>query len=532
MVGTYEYSDFPMTPENGFDVKRGDHIPGHVIHEYLKRYAQEFGVLKLCRFSEEVKVAEKVADGWSLVVERTRGQQKEFYELKTKKLVVSTGLLSETFLPTFEGMGDFGAPIFHCANLLQYSDNLFKTAKNVVIFGGTKSAWDAAYAFAIEGIHVDWVIRESGHGPCWMAPPYVTPFKKWLEKLVTTRLLTWFSPCIWGDADGFTGVRGFLNRTAFGRMILKGFWGILASDVMAANGYDKHPETAKLKPWVDAFWIATGLSIFNYPTDFLELVRSGKISVHINDIARLESRTVRLSPQVGKPETGDLVIEADALICSTGWKSHPPMRFLDNGIQIDAELGLPYYSDKPESDDKLLGDVDKEIFSSFPVLQKQPQLNLKMKPLPGSADVSTNFNRPFRLYRFMVPPAFISDRSIVFNGMNQSACTTMIAQAQALWLTAYFGGKLKISSEDPATLESKITRETVLHSRFGKWRYPGGYGAKYPDFMFDALPYLDLLLGEVGVKSRRKKGLFQEILQPYGPEDYVGLVDEWRMKNA
>lgn len=25
---------------------------------------------------------------------------------------------------------------------------------------------------------------ESGHGPAWTAPPYVTPLKKWLEKLV------------------------------------------------------------------------------------------------------------------------------------------------------------------------------------------------------------------------------------------------------------------------------------------------------------------------------------------------------------
>jgi hypothetical protein len=29
------------------------------------------------------------------------------------------------------------------------------------------------------------MLTASGHGFCWMAPPYVTPFKKWLEKLVS-----------------------------------------------------------------------------------------------------------------------------------------------------------------------------------------------------------------------------------------------------------------------------------------------------------------------------------------------------------
>jgi len=28
-------------------------------------------------------------------------------------------------------------------------------------------------------------MAESGHGACWMSPPYVTPLKKWLEKLVS-----------------------------------------------------------------------------------------------------------------------------------------------------------------------------------------------------------------------------------------------------------------------------------------------------------------------------------------------------------
>ncbi|KAA8907994.1 hypothetical protein FN846DRAFT_946278 [Sphaerosporella brunnea] len=521
MLGTYEASDFPMTTHD-FGVKPGEHIPGDVVHEYLKKYAEKFDILKLCRFGENVTTAEKLDNkGWRLTVETSSSGDRI---VSTAKLVVATGLTSEPFLPAFVGAADFAAPIIHCGHLLEQSEALFADAKNVVVFGGTKSAWDAAYAFATRGIHVDWVIRESGHGPCWMAPPYVTPLKKWLEKLVTTRFLTWLSPCVWGDADGFKAARGFLHGTAIGRAITRAFWGILGSDVVALNGYDKHPETAKLKPWVDAFWIAAGLSILNYPTNFFDLVKEGKISVHIGEIDFLSAKTVHLSStQQAAPDTEPAkTLHADALICSTGWKFHPPMTFTDrSGSAIDTQLGLPHHSPEAEADDPALKQADAEIFARFPMLKDQPKLNPKLKPLAAE---TKDLNRGFSLYRFMVPPALIHDRTIVFNGMLTTICTPMVAQAQALWLTAYLSGKLR--AEDP----DQVARETVLHARFGRWRYPGGFGARYPDFVFDAVPYIDLLLADVGLSGRRKGGIVAECFHPYGPEDYRGLVQEWLQK--
>ena len=78
----------------------------------------------------------------------------------------------------------------------------------------------------------------------------------------------------------------------------------------------------------------------------------------------------------------------------------------------------------------------------------------------------------------------------------------------------------------------ELRRETVLHSRFGRWRYPAGYGARFPDFVFDAVPYLDLLLGDLGLPIYRKTGWVAEATEPYGPEDYRGLVEEWKGKNG
>lgn len=72
----------------------------------------------------------------------------------------------------------------------------------------------------------------------------------------------------------------------------------------------------------------------------------------------------------------------------------------------------------------------------------------------------------------------------------------------------------------------KLKYDTLLHSRFGKWRYPAGHGSQFPDFVFDAVPYFDLLLGDLGLKVHRKNGWFAEMTDPYGPADYRETVSE------
>lgn len=350
-----------------------------------------------------------------------------------------------------------------------------------------------------------------------MAPPYVTPLKKWLEKLVHTRFLTWFSPCIWGSYDGYNGVRSFFHGNAIGRKIVDTFWGILGGDVLELNGYDKHPETKKLKPWSNPMFIGSGLSILNYDEDFFDLVRAGKIQVHIADIDSLSDHTVNLS-------NGEK-IHADAFICSTGWKHHPPVKFLPEGS--DAKYGLPHSRDvEPES----VKTADNEIMRTFPRLRDQPIQNKKYTdPQTEKSDVDApmNLNAPYQLYKFMVPPALIKDRNLGFAGVPMHISTSSIATVQALWLSAYFDEQMPLPNG-----QDEIDYETILHSRFGKWRYPAGHGAQYPDFVFDALPYLDMLLKQLGLKNHRKGGATAEMFSPYGPEDYKGLIDEFKEEHG
>ena len=186
----------------------------------------------------------------------------------------------------------------------------------------------------------------------------------------------------------------------------------------------------------------------------------------------------------------------------------------------------------------MVGKADNEILRRFPRLSAQPVINEKYKPLKGD-DSAKALNRPFRLYRFIVPPAYSNDRSIGFSGMMMTIHTSSCAQAQALWLTAYLSGCLlhdrKPSKEGQSThaedfADQEVQWETILQSQFGKWRYPAGYGKRFPDFVFDAILYIDMLLKDLGLKWLRKKSRWSEWFDPYGPDDYRGLVDEWRIE--
>jgi hypothetical protein len=513
--------------EATFGVKPGEHIPGEIVQRYLEAFAERFGFTDRIRVGHRVESAQHNLDGtWQLKV--SHGD--ELTTIETKKLIVATGITSQAYLPTFEGQDAFGAPIFHCRDMRQYEPEILKDGERVTVFGGTKSAWDAAYACATSGMQVDWIIRESGHGPNWMAPPYVTPLKKWLEKLVTTRLLTWFSPCIWGNADGYTRVRSFLHGTWLGRKIVDAFWAVLADDVVQLNGFNKHPEVKKLQPWISPFWIASSLSILNYPTDFFDLIKDGTIKVHIAELDHLSDHAVHLS-------TGE-ELKSTALICSTGWRATPNLKFLPEGI--DRELGFPWSSDP--LDEQMVKAADEEILRRFPRLRDQPTPNPKYKPLNDEAEAAAP--HPFRLARFMVPLSQVKDRSLAFMGITMTINTTIIAQTQALWISAYFGGQLTptaveqcpaavraasdIKVEDDAELN--LAWETALHSEFGKYRYPGGFGRRNPDFVFDAIPYIDLMLRDLGLSPERKQGMLSRCLSPYGTEDYTGLVEEWKAK--
>ena len=53
---------------------------------------------------------------------------------------------------------------------------------------------------------------------------------------MTTRFFTLFSPCVWGDADGFGVVRRILHETVWGRWVVDKFWETLSGDTIKQSG--------------------------------------------------------------------------------------------------------------------------------------------------------------------------------------------------------------------------------------------------------------------------------------------------------
>jgi hypothetical protein len=454
------------------------------------------------------------------VINRTENS-KAATKIRAKKLIMATGLTTQPFMSKINGQESFQRPLFHIVDLKEHEPQLLKKEnKRITVFGSAKSAFDAAYLLADSGLPVDLIIRASGRGPSWMAPARVTPLKKLIERLVNVRLFTWFSPCIWGgEAAGYSStIRKALHTTWLGKKIVDGFWWILSNDMEKLSRWDSHPETAKLKPWMSTMWIASGLGIFNYEGDFLDMVRKGRINVHVADIERLSEGQVHLSD--GK------ILESDGMVCCTGWDPKPNIKFLPDGIET--QLGLPTTAGIDSLSEETLRNADAHILDQLPRLKNQPKL---INPKHNChQDVESDVqSRPLRLYRFMVPcsPRLAASRSIVFVGMTLTVSTMMVTHAQALWAAAYLSGTLDLPSQ------TDMQWATALHTQFCKLRYGlGANGKRVPDFVFDAVPYIDILLNDLGLSGKRKPNILKEWLEPYEVGDYKGIVEEYLDKKT
>lgn len=507
LLGTYEFPDFPMHSHE-FSVAPWQHIPGTSLHQYLVAFSKHYDITRRIRFNTKVDVVEQGdSDDWVLTLQEKDKPTK--VQLRAAKLVVATGMTGNPNMPALPGAEEFDAPIFHGKDFLQHSD-LLKTAKRVVVYGGAKSAWDAVYAYATNGVTVDWVIRESGKGPCWMASLFATPFKISIERLIFTRVITWMTPCIWGASDGYEDVKNFLHTTAWGRWIVSMFFKGIADDTLANNDFDAHPETAKLKPWSDAFWSGTSLSMLNYPTDFFRYVRSGQVKVHHGDITHVTPHTVHLS-------NGNSLI-TDALHCATGWKHESPINL--SPASLTADLGLPHVGSVASSE--AVVEADDEILARFPMLKDQPDIYPKNRTQDHRPIEAASAPTPYRLFRFMIPPKNIHKRNFAVAGAMLSIGQTLSAQFQALWITSYLDGTLNV----PESVE-EVEHSTELFVQYGKWRTPSGCGPKHGDMIFETMPYWDQLLQDLGLAYKRKKSWIQEIFLPYGVSDYNGIVNEW-----
>ena len=170
LLGTYEYTDFPMHKE--FGVKKEEHIPGETIYEYFKQFAEKFDLTRRILLRSKLTTAEKVVDGWKLSITTVGKPADQTRNTTCSKLIVATGLTSSPVPIDIKGQDTFDAPVVNFAHFRQEAAGLLKdpSIEHVAVYGGAKAAYDTVYMLASHGKRVSWIIRASGHGPTYMAP--------------------------------------------------------------------------------------------------------------------------------------------------------------------------------------------------------------------------------------------------------------------------------------------------------------------------------------------------------------------------
>lgn len=234
-----------------YSVKQGAHISGFVLHKYFNDFADHFDLRRRIKFNTRVVLVEKLQQGWKLVAEST-GPTPRSIVYTCDKLIISSGLASNPNPIAIRGQENFGKPIINHAQLRDQAAQMARdpNVKSVTVIGASKTGYDAIHLMASHGKKVEWVIRESGGGGVWMTEPWVNIAgkKMQLEHLATMRFFSWFSPCIWGNFDGFGWIRNLLHKTQVGRWMVHSFWEKIRMDVIGVNGYRKEEALKHLEP--------------------------------------------------------------------------------------------------------------------------------------------------------------------------------------------------------------------------------------------------------------------------------------------
>ena len=235
--------------------------------------------------------------------------------------------------------------------------------------------------------------------------------------------------------------------------------------------------------------------------DFWDTIAKN-VSVYRSDVRTMRANSIVLED--------DSNVATDVLFCGTGWRTHYP--FLSDDQLV--ELGLPH---APENDSvtvsekwgSLLEVADKQVLSQFPQLADPPPY------LQRPINTTTS-----RLYNCIAP---LSDDSIAFVGDIHLSSAFRCAEAQAIWVTAYFDGVMKLPTQEQSE------KEIAYMNAFSKRRYPS-HGATGNYFHMDLIAYTDKLMKDIGLDSHRKGWWWKDLAYPCLASDFKGMKDEYLSK--
>ncbi|KAI5361406.1 hypothetical protein Slin14017_G081390 [Septoria linicola] len=92
----------------------------------------------------------------------------------------------------------------------------------------------------------------------------------------------------------------------------------------------------------------------------------------------------------------------------------------------------------------------------------------------------------------------------------------------------------QVSASTPSSTKTQPSIPSEIWAR--RKRYTYGFGKRFVDFVWDAVPWNDVLLKDLGLEGARKRsGWFftrwwREAFEPYTVADYRGIGEEWLAK--
>lgn len=173
-LGGFEISDIAMSDPPPHGTTAEGYLLGEDLTDYLHRLAERFDLLRRIRYGSTVQSVRKIIgeDGGTEGCEWEVHVQEQAQAYRCRKLIIATGLTSRPRIPDDIPLtGEKPIPAFHTIELKQNEPLLRRLdsasgegSGSVVVYGGSKSAFDAVYLAATAGNHVHWVIRTTGLG--------------------------------------------------------------------------------------------------------------------------------------------------------------------------------------------------------------------------------------------------------------------------------------------------------------------------------------------------------------------------------
>jgi len=166
-------------------------------HQYLERDAEKFDLLRRCKFNTRVLAIERNGAGWELLTTSPDYPLPEIEHVFTcDVLIMACGIFTRPSFPSVDKSA-FTALVLHSRDLQKsYSDLVSDKVKSVVIFGGNKSAVEAAGFCALAGKKIHWAIRKDGAGTTLLMNPR-QPNGEAAAKTVMIRWLQFNIPTIY-----------------------------------------------------------------------------------------------------------------------------------------------------------------------------------------------------------------------------------------------------------------------------------------------------------------------------------------------